>query len=302
MVSFESGDEFTAEVDRISNSGNGIIETENGHVNIGPVSRDLVGEKVDVEMVDGNFGICYEEDNAQMLNRLIDRNTPGSFNPLVSEGELAGKRVTVAPTQTIYGDHPNIESEGVPIANAEGRLLFILDGEVGKEDEVEIQSSDNLYAIGRVVSDSKGKEVAVEPSNERRKNSEEDGSLDFSDSGDNQRSDLVNLRNDAEESAVEEVPEGTTVSDNGTAEYTRSQAIRKYVMARADGSCEGCGEPAPFTSKTGNPYLHAHHIHELSNGGSDTPDTVIALCPNCHYRVHHGDDGDEYNQELLEIV
>jgi len=69
-------------------------------------------------------------------------------------------------------------------------------------------------------------------------------------------------------------------------------------MARADGVCEGCGEEAPFTSKTGDPYLHAHHIYELSDGGSDAPDTVIALCPNCHYRVHHGMNGDEYNKEL----
>lgn len=57
-----------------------------------------------------------------------------------------------------------------------------------------------------------------------------------------------------------------------------------------------------YSIKTGEPYLHAHHIHELSDGGSDTPDTVVGLCPNCHYRVHHGEDGDEYNQELLEII
>jgi predicted HNH restriction endonuclease len=29
---------------------------------------------------------------------------------------------------------------------------------------------------------------------------------------------------------------------------------------------------------------------------------VIALCPNCHYRVHHGEDGDAYNQELIEVL
>lgn len=84
--------------------------------------------------------------------------------------------------------------------------------------------------------------------------------------------------------------------------YHRSKAVKQYVKTRADGGCEGCGESAPFTSKTGEPYIHSHHIHELSDDGSDTPDTVVALCPNCHCRVHHGADGDEYNQKLLEVV
>jgi len=55
-------------------------------------------------------------------------------------------------------------------------------------------------------------------------------------------------------------------------------------------------------SKTGELYLHVHHIHELSNVGSDSPDTVVALCPNCHYRIHNGEDGDEFTQSLLEYV
>ncbi|WP_396275500.1 HNH endonuclease [Haloarcula sp. S1AR25-4] len=69
-------------------------------------------------------------------------------------------------------------------------------------------------------------------------------------------------------------------------------------MGHADSKCRSCGEPAPFTSKSGQPYLHAHHIHELSDGGSDTPATVVALCPNCHYKIHHGVDGDEFNEHL----
>jgi 5-methylcytosine-specific restriction endonuclease McrA len=108
------------------------------------------------------------------------------------------------------------------------------------------------------------------------------------------------LRQEAIEDSSEQVK--TTTTSKSTSEYSRSKKVKEYVKRRADGQCEGCGEPAPFKSKTGEPYLHAHHIHELSDGGSDTIDTVVALCPNCHYRVHHGEDGDEYNQELLEIV
>lgn len=104
-----------------------------------------------------------------------------------------------------------------------------------------------------------------------------------------------------------EAPEGnakSTVTDSvdstGAPQYTGSDAVRRRVMDRAGDSCEGCGEPAPFLDKHGEPYLHAHHIYELNQGGPDTPQSVIALCPNCHYRVHHGQDGDEYNAELIE--
>jgi 5-methylcytosine-specific restriction enzyme A len=36
----------------------------------------------------------------------------------------------------------------------------------------------------------------------------------------------------------------------------------------------------------------------LSIGGPDDPSFVIALCPNCHRRVHAGQDGEGYNSNL----
>jgi 5-methylcytosine-specific restriction protein A len=33
----------------------------------------------------------------------------------------------------------------------------------------------------------------------------------------------------------------------------------------------------------------------LSDGGPDDYHHVIALCPTCHRRVHHGADGESYN-------
>lgn len=110
---------------------------------------------------------------------------------------------------------------------------------------------------------------------------------------------LDDLREAAEQDSVETVLKETITTTQETQEYSRSKKVKQYVKARANGYCEGCGDPAPFTSKTGEPYLHAHHVHEISDGGSDTPETVIALCPNCHYRVHHGEDGELYNEELI---
>ena len=107
--------------------------------------------------------------------------------------------------------------------------------------------------------------------------------------------DLASLRKQAERDATDSV---SSSRQRTATEYDRSDAIRQYVKCRADGVCEGCGDPAPFTNRRGNPYLHAHHVHEVAGGGPDSPETVIALCPNCHFRVHHGRDGEVYNREL----
>lgn len=81
--------------------------------------------------------------------------------------------------------------------------------------------------------------------------------------------------------------------------YQRSRDVRNYILARAAGTCEGCKAAAPFVRKDGSPYLEPHHIRRVSDGGPDNPSFVIALCPNCHRRVHAGLDGDGYNSNLL---
>jgi len=82
--------------------------------------------------------------------------------------------------------------------------------------------------------------------------------------------------------------------------YQRSKAVQVYVKKRADGTCEGCGKDAPFITPQGRPYLEAHHVRRVSDGGPDHPRWVIALCPNCHRRIHHGRDGEKYNTRLIE--
>lgn len=34
------------------------------------------------------------------------------------------------------------------------------------------------------------------------------------------------------------------------------------------------------------PYLETHHIVWLARGGEDTIFNTVALCPNCHKRMH----------------
>jgi 5-methylcytosine-specific restriction protein A len=82
--------------------------------------------------------------------------------------------------------------------------------------------------------------------------------------------------------------------------YSRSEVVKRYARRVADGVCQGCGEEAPFLNENGEPFLEVHHLYRRSDGGADDPDNVIALCPNCHRRVHYGQDGEEFNQELIE--
>ncbi len=80
--------------------------------------------------------------------------------------------------------------------------------------------------------------------------------------------------------------------------YQRSEALKVLVRRRANGVCEGCGEHAPFLDRDGHPYLEPHHLTRVADGGPDREDHVIAICPNCHRRVHSGADGLEFNDEL----
>ena len=68
--------------------------------------------------------------------------------------------------------------------------------------------------------------------------------------------------------------------------YIRDPYISEYSKRRANGICQLCNQPAPFTDKDGDPYLESHHIVWLSYGGADSIENTVALCPNCHRKIH----------------
>ena len=109
---------------------------------------------------------------------------------------------------------------------------------------------------------------------------------------------LETLRERAEAVAT---PASTPEARLGVA-YSRSSAIRVYALRRADGICEGCGRRAPFVTCEGRPYLETHHLNRLSDGGPDEPQSVAALCPNCHRRAHYGEDAAEFNEQLTHSI
>ena len=76
------------------------------------------------------------------------------------------------------------------------------------------------------------------------------------------------------------------VRETKTKQYKRSALVSAYAKRRAGQCCELCGEIAPFLDKDGNPYLEIHHVMWLSEGGADSIDNTVALCPNCHRKMH----------------
>ena len=75
--------------------------------------------------------------------------------------------------------------------------------------------------------------------------------------------------------------------------HVRSPHVAKLAKRRAGGKCELCGQPAPFKNSFNEPYLESHHIVWLAHGGADQPENTVALCPNCHRKMHVVNDAED---------
>lgn len=72
-------------------------------------------------------------------------------------------------------------------------------------------------------------------------------------------------------------------------EFYRNPYVVVEVLERAGGICVNCNRPAPFIKDANQqPYLEVHHIKPLAEGGDDTVENAMALCPNCHRHAHYG--------------
>jgi len=93
--------------------------------------------------------------------------------------------------------------------------------------------------------------------------------------------------------AVETQPPGSKQPvrvETTTSAYVRDPAVKAWVLENANGKCELCLQPAPFTDAQGFPFLEVHHVTMLADGGADTISNAAALCPNCHRRLHFAND------------
>ena len=80
----------------------------------------------------------------------------------------------------------------------------------------------------------------------------------------------------------------------------RDPIISKYTKSRAHGKCDLCEQNAPFETKDG-PYLECHHVITIAEGGPDVIYNTVALCPNCHRKIHSLKDPKDL-KKLSEVI
>jgi 5-methylcytosine-specific restriction endonuclease McrA len=84
--------------------------------------------------------------------------------------------------------------------------------------------------------------------------------------------------------------------------FERDAAVTKWVLAQAQGQCESCLDEAPFQKDDGTPFLEVHHLKRLADGGSDTKENAIAVCPNCHRALHFASERESMRSDILHRV
>jgi len=65
------------------------------------------------------------------------------------------------------------------------------------------------------------------------------------------------------------------VGVKGRARQKRIEAVRPAIIERADGRCQN-----PFCRRL--KPLDIHHLRKRAQGGTETPENLVALCRDCH--------------------
>jgi len=82
------------------------------------------------------------------------------------------------------------------------------------------------------------------------------------------------------------LPNSTTVQ---TQMFERNPLVVSIAQLRANRNCEipGCSTPN-FAVDSGDFFCEVHHIDPLAEGGADTIENAICLCPVHHREAHYG--------------
>ena len=57
-----------------------------------------------------------------------------------------------------------------------------------------------------------------------------------------------------------------------------------------------------FRKESGEAYIEIHHVVPLSEGGEDSINNTVALCPNCHRALHYAENKEELRMVLLHYL
>lgn len=99
--------------------------------------------------------------------------------------------------------------------------------------------------------------------------------------------------------------ENVTIKEVKTIYRERNQYISEYTKERANGICDLCEKKAPFKDKNGRPYLESHHVITLAENGPDAIYNTVAICPNCHRKIHvlhQKEDIDKLSKVIMKYL
>jgi len=86
-----------------------------------------------------------------------------------------------------------------------------------------------------------------------------------------------------------------------TTHIDRNSYVKEKTKRRANGICDLCKKEAPFNKKDNTPFLEPHHVIPLADDGPDQIYNTVALCPNCHRKMHHLKDPKDI-KELTKMI
>lgn len=95
-------------------------------------------------------------------------------------------------------------------------------------------------------------------------------------------------------------PRTAGVREVVTHQAQRNPYVAELARRRAGGVCQLCKQEAPFHDRSGTPFLETHHVEWISRGGEDTIENVVALCPNCHRKMHILDEEADRSRLIKE--
>lgn len=119
------GSTFWATVDRISNKGNGVIDKDSGgHLNVGAVKEEVVGQTVEVRKLGHNKAELVDPD----LRKDVFAKENESETEDITVGEVISGRIT---KQT---------PDGTPVLEKGGTRIKVPDAKLNETVEIEIES------------------------------------------------------------------------------------------------------------------------------------------------------------------
>jgi 5-methylcytosine-specific restriction protein A len=83
--------------------------------------------------------------------------------------------------------------------------------------------------------------------------------------------------------------------------YKRDPKVVAWIIKNANGKCECCGDDG-FIKNDESIFLEVHHLRLLAENGSDTPQNAVAICANCHRKLHYARNKEIMRKELIKKI